>query len=201
MKTRGHTDAGSKGVLPRASLTATRVVQAAVCAWLLGAVPVHVAVGQQAAPTALAANADAAREDMVAEGWHLEQCMAGITYGAPLKLAVAYGGGFLYESNSRPDWCALVVAKIGLGGAQASTGIGTSFAPWGSGVMLTANVLRTFSSPLGATASRNYIGASLHVWPLLALGGELGYYTRMGDKDGESSAGKNIVAWSFGFGF
>lgn len=149
----------------------------------------------------LTASSDTSRTPVEAEGWHVEQCMGGLTYGAPMKLAVAYGGGLLYESNSRPDWCALVVGKIGLGGVQASTGIGTSFAPWGSGIMVTGNFLRTFSSPLNATASRNYVGASVHMWPLLAIGGEIGYYTLLGDAAGASTSGKNIVAWSVGFGF
>lgn len=170
-------------------------------AFLVVAAATASAGAQRAATNGLASPADSARTTISADGWHVEQCMAGLTYGAPLKLAVAYGGGFLYESNSRPDWCALVAGKIGLGGAQVSTGIGTSFAPWGSGVMVTGNVLRTFSSPLSATASRNYVGASIHLWPLLALGGEIGYYTRLGDADGASTSGKHIVAWSVGFGF
>ncbi len=127
--------------------------------------------------------------------------MAGITYGAPLKLAASYGGGFLYESNDGPDYCALGVAKLGLGGAQASVGIGTSFAPWGTGLMATGNVVRTFGSPLDATPKRTYVGASVHFWPALALGGELGLLWRVGDKDGEATAGHRVVTWSVGFGF
>jgi hypothetical protein len=132
------------------------------------------------------------------EGWHVEQCMGGITYGAPLKLAASYGGGFLHESNNGPDVCALGVAKLGLGGAQLSAGIGSSFAPWGTGVMLTGNLLRTFAKPLHATARANYVGASLHLWPALALGGELGYYVRLGDG---ASAGRRVLSWSVGVGF
>ena len=124
--------------------------------------------------------------------------MGGITYGAPLKLAASYGGGFLHESNNGPDVCALGVAKVGLGGAQLSAGIGSSFAPWGTGVMFTGNLLRTFAKPLHATARSNYVGASLHFWPILALGGELGYYVRLGEGP---SAGKRVVGWSVGIGF
>lgn len=134
-------------------------------------------------------------------GWHREQCMGGITYGAPLKLAVSYGGGLLYESNTGPDICALGVAKLGFGGAQGSAGVGTSFAPWGTGIMVTGNVLRTFAAPLNATPRRTYVGASLHVWPAFALGGELGYFVRVGDGANDARAGKRVVSWSVGFGF
>jgi len=134
----------------------------------------------------------------VGDGWHAEQCMGGITYGAPLKLAASYGGGFLHESNNGPDVCALGVAKVGLGGAQLSAGVGTSFAPWGTGVMLTGNLLRTFAKPLHATGNANYVGASLHLWPAFALGGELGYFVRL---SGGGDAGKRVVGWSVGVGF
>ncbi|MCC6245098.1 MAG: hypothetical protein IT353_19800 [Gemmatimonadaceae bacterium] len=139
--------------------------------------------------------------DAPSSKWHREQCMGGITYGAPLKLAVSYGGGLLYESNTGPDICALGVAKLGFGGAQASAGVGTSFAPWGTGIMLTGNLLRTFKSPLHATPHRTYVGASVHVWPAFALGGELGYFVRLGDGASDPSAGKRVVSWSLGFGF
>ena len=135
------------------------------------------------------------------DAWHSEQCIAGFTYGAPLKWALSYGGGLLHESNTGPDVCALAVAKIGIGGAQASIGAGTSFAPWGTGVMITGNVVRTFGAPLKATPRRTYVGASLHLWPVLALGGEIGYYVRLADADGASTSGKHLVAWSAGFGF
>lgn len=134
--------------------------------------------------------------------WHLDQCIAGLTYGAPLKLAVAYGGGLVRESTTGgADWCAPVVAKVGIGGAQGSLGFGASRGPWGTGFMVTANALRTFSSSLHATARRNYAGVSVHLWPALALGGEIGVFTRLGDAAGESSAGKRVVSWSVGFGF
>lgn len=181
-----------------------RVHSAYVCAFATSAVVAALTVSSRATaqptePSALALRADLAPAD--AGAWHLEQCIAGITYGAPLKWAVSYGGGVLRESNGGPDMCALAVAKIGIGGAQGSLGAGTSFAPWGTGVMFTGNVLRTFGSPLKATPRRTYVGASLHLWPALALGGEIGYYVRLGDAVGASSSGKRLVAWSAGFGF
>jgi hypothetical protein len=155
---------------------------------------------QSLSPSGVVARVDTTPD--VGDGsWHLEQCMMGLTYGAPMKLAVAYGGGFLHESNGGPDVCVPLIAKLGFGGGQGSVGIGTSFAPWGSGVMLTGNVLRTFSAPLNATGRRTYVGTSLHIWPALALGGEIGYFWRMGDAPGESTAGKKIWSWSAGFGF
>ncbi len=150
---------------------------------------------------AMATRTDASLTYAENDAWHLEQCIAGITYGAPLKWALSYGGGLLHESNTGPDVCALAVAKIGIGGAQGSIGAGTSFAPWGTGVMITGNLLRTFGAPLKATPRRTYVGASLHLWPVLALGGEIGYYVRLGDPPGASTVGKRLVAWSAGFGF
>ena len=154
-------------------------------------------------PAALVRGHDAApRTDSAGgAGWHLEHCIAGITYGAPLKWAVSYGGGYLRESITGPDLCALAVAKLGIGGAQGSLGLGSSFSPWGSGVLVTANVLRTFGAPLKATPRRTYVGASVHLWPILALGGEVGYYTRLGDAPGASSSAKHLLTWSAGFGF
>lgn len=152
------------------------------------------------APTLAAQSIDADDSDI--RHWHLEQCIAGLTYGAPLKLAVAYGGGLVRESTTGgADWCAPVVAKVGFGGAQGSLGLGASRGPLGTGFMVTANVLRTFSSALYATARRNYAGVSVHLWPALGLGGEIGIFTRLGDAAGESSAGKRVVSWSIGFGF
>lgn len=181
---------------------AARVSRRAVCASgaLVALCSGAHALAQPVSPAAIAVRSDSVRAPSD-DGWQLEQCMMGITYGAPLKLAVSYGGGFLHESNNGPDVCALAVAKLGIGGGQGSVGMGTSFAPWGTGVMLTGNVLRTFSAPLEASPRRTYVGASLHIWPAFALGGEIGYFWRMGDAPGESSAGKKIWSWSAGFGF
>jgi hypothetical protein len=176
-----------------------QALRAGVLASLLTVATATRLAAQQQSPAAL--RSDSTRVTPTESGWHVEQCMAGITYGAPLKLAVSYGGGFLYESNGGPDVCALAVAKVGFGGAQGSMGIGTSFAPWGTGVMVTGNVVRTFSAPLEATPRRTYVGASLHFWPAFALGGELGYLWRMGDEAGTAAAGKRILTWSVGFGF
>ncbi|MBL0171398.1 MAG: hypothetical protein IPP90_11805 [Gemmatimonadaceae bacterium] len=178
-----------------------RAGTAVACVVIAGVMAVTRLGAQPVAPRGLAARHDVVREPAEPEGWHLEQCMAGLTYGAPLKWALSYGGGLLHESNSGPDVCTLAVAKVGLGGAQMSLGAGTSFAPWGSGIMVTGNVLRTFGAPLKATPRRTYVGASLHIWPALAIGGELGYYVRLGDAAGASSSGKRLVAWSVGFGF
>ena len=150
---------------------------------------------------AMATRPDAPHAPADKKTWHPEQCIAGITYGAPLKWALSYGGGMLHEFDTGPDVCALAAAKIGIGGAQASLGAGTSLAPWGTGVMITGNVLRTFGAPLKATPRRTYVGASLHLWPVLALGGEIGYYVRLGDALGASTSGKRLVAWSAGLGF
>lgn len=135
-------------------------------------------------------------------GWHLDQCIGGLTYGGPHKLALAYGGGLVRESMTNgDDTCIMAVGKVGLGAASASFGVGRSIGPMGSGVAITGGVLRTFGGSLNTTPRRTYVGGSVHVWPLLALGGEIGYYVRMGDTAGESTHQRRVITWSAGFGF
>ena len=153
----------------------------------------------QGVPTAAGATAPASPSTPEMR-WRFDQCMGGLTYGAPFKWALSYGGGMVYEGD-RIDLCALAVAKVGLGGAGASVGLAKSYGSMGTGSALTGGIIRTFGDPLNATARRTYVGGSVHLWPLLALGGELGYYVRVGDNAGESSHGKHVITWSAGFGF
>jgi len=106
------------------------------------------------------------RETPSASGtrWQFDQCMGGVTYGAPLKWALSYGMGWVRES-------------------------------------ITGGVLRTFNDPMGALARRTYVGGSVHLWPLLALGGELGYYTRVGTDPAGTTRRRGLITWSTGFGF
>ncbi len=137
-----------------------------------------------------------------ASGWHLDQCIGGLTYGGPHKLAVAWGGGLLHESMTNGnDTCIMAVGKVGFGAASASVGVGRSIGPIGSGVALTGGVLRTFSGSLNTTPRRTYVGGSVHVWPLVAIGGEIGYYVRVGDASGASDFQRHVITWSAGFGF
>jgi hypothetical protein len=132
--------------------------------------------------------------------WQFDQCMGGLTYGAPFKWALSYGMGFVRDSPTS-DWCVLSAAKVGLGGASINLGLANSIGHWGSGAALTAGFLRTFDDPLKATAKRNYVGASVHVWPIVALGGEVGYYTRIGKDPAGLTTPRGMVTWSTGFGF
>lgn len=68
--------------------------------------------------------------------WQFEQCMGGVTYGAPLKWALSYGMGMVRESSTH-DLCVLGAAKIGFGGAGFATGLASSLGPFGSGVAVT----------------------------------------------------------------
>lgn len=154
----------------------------------------------QVTPTPVAAT----RRDTVTRTpttrWQFDQCMGGITYGAPFKWALAYGMGMVRETDNL-DLCFLGAAKVGFGGASVSVGLANSLGHFGSGSAITVGLLRTFNEPMGALPKRTYAGASLHVWPLLALGGEIGYYTPLGaDADGAPAA-KGVVTWSAGFGF
>jgi hypothetical protein len=132
--------------------------------------------------------------------WQFEQCMGGLTYGAPLKWALSYGMGFVRESEQR-DWCFLGAGKVGFGGASFSVGLANSMGKFGSGVAVTGGLLRTFNDPMGAVAKRTYVGGSVHLWPILALGGELGYYRRVGADPVGLGTGRGLLVWSTGFGF
>lgn len=159
------------------------------------------ALAAQTAPSPVAI-ADTARRTTpnASPRWQFDQCMGGLTYGAPLKWALSYGMGLVRESEKR-DWCFLGAAKVGFGGASMSAGLANSLGHWGSGVALTGGVLRTFNDPMGAIAKRTYVGGSLHVWPILALGGEVGVYRRLGTDAPGTTRNRTIITWSTGFGF
>ncbi len=183
-------------------MRATRAVTAGGAALLCGALSSVVPAGvsaQVAAPVSPARASGDSTPRTPTTRWQFDQCMGGLTYGAPLKWALSYGMGLVRESEQR-DWCFLGAAKVGFGGASFNVGIANSLGHWGSGVALTAGVLRTFNDPLGALAQRTYVGGNLHVWPLLALGGDVGYYVPIGS-NAPGSKGKGMVVWSTGFGF
>ncbi len=158
-----------------------------------------------ATATAADAQADTARGGDARGGipnWAWDQCLGGLTYGQPFKLALAYGGGLVHESmTGGADICAFGAAKVGFGAARGSIGIGRSNGPLGSGVALAGGVMRTFDGAWGATPRRTYVGGGITVWPVLGLGAEIGYYVRLGDKAGASNRQRHIITWSAGFGF
>ncbi len=135
--------------------------------------------------------------------WQWDHCLAGITYGGPQKLAVSWGGGLVREGlrERSSDYCAFGAAKLGFGGVRGAIGMGQSRGPLGSGMALSADVLRTFANPGGASARRTYVGVTMHLWPVLGFGGEIGYFVRLGDAAGAARAQRHIVTWSAGFGF
>lgn len=195
----------------RRSLTTYAALLTTACVAQVGSASAS-ALRAQAAPEPVAMQATRARAVAVAAAsaaqdtvthsaprWHFDQCMGGLTYGAPFKFALAYGMGYVRESETT-DWCFLGAAKVGLGGASFNVGLANSLGHWGSGTAVTAGILRTFDNPLGALAKRTYVGGSVHLWPLLALGGEVGYYVPLG-RDAQGERGKGMVTWSAGFGF
>lgn len=146
-------------------------------------------------------NASATASTFDHSPWSVQQCLLGLTYGAPMKLAVAWGGGLLYEDpEGGADVCLFGAGKVGLGGARVSTGIARSLGALGGGAALSLGVLRTFGAPTNATPNRIYVGASLHVFPIVAVGGEIGWYTRIGD-DEPGVPKRSMLTWSAGFGF
>ncbi len=133
--------------------------------------------------------------------WTKGSCMWGLSYGAPFKIALGWAGGMLHEdSEGGSDTCLFGAGKIGVGGVRVSSGVAKSIGALGGGAALSAGFLRTFGAPLNAIPSTNYVGASLHIFPLLGLGGEIGWYTPV-DKgvDGESRGA--MITWSAGIGF
>lgn len=159
------------------------------------------AVTAQTVPSPVLLDGPARRPTpMAVPRWQFDQCMGGLSYGAPLKWALSYGMGLVRESEER-DWCFLGAAKVGFGGAGMNVGLANALGHWGSGVALTGGVLRTFSDPMGALAKRTYVGGSLHVWPILALGGEIGVYRRLGTDAPATTRNRTLITWSTGFGF
>lgn len=131
--------------------------------------------------------------------WHFDQCLGGLTYGAPLKLAVSWAGGLRKELDSGQDVCAFVSPKVGLGGARLSVGFAHTLGTFGSGIAVSGGVLRTFGAPSYADRMSTYAGGSVHVFPILGIGLELGSYHRMGGIAGQGR--KSIIIWSAGIGF
>lgn len=172
---------------------------------IAGVLALTVGTRVHAQPSGLARRAASARAsaDSTPSGvsWQFDQCMGGLTYGAPLKWALSYGMGLVRESPTS-DWCLLTAAKVGLGGAGINVGVANSLGHFGSGASLTAGVLRTFNRPAGtALAERTYVGLSLHLWPILGLGGEIGVYSLVGSALEGSNRGSRLITWSTGFGF
>ncbi|GAB1341912.1 hypothetical protein [Gemmatimonas sp.] len=174
--------------------------RACCAAALVGLAPSALSA-QAAPPSSVTAASDSARSpNGSGSRWQFDQCMGGLTYGAPLKWALSYGMGWVRESEKR-DWCFLGAGKVGFGGASFSVGVANSMGHFGSGVAVTGGMLRTFNDPMGALAKRTYVGGSVHIWPILALGGEVGYYHRVGTDPVALARGRGMITWSTGFGF
>ncbi|MEP6832763.1 MAG: hypothetical protein ABJB74_05180 [Gemmatimonas sp.] len=141
----------------------------------------------------------AAHEQDENAGWHRDQCLGGLTYGAPLKLAVSWAGGLRKELANGQDVCAFVSPKLGLGGTRLSAGIARTAGTFGGGIAVSGGILRTFGSPSYADRMSTYAGGSLHVFPMLGIGLELGAYHRLGGVTGQGR--KSIIIWSAGIGF
>lgn|GEM_PF-1466638 len=152
------------------------------------------------APTCVRAQSNTASPASSEEsGWHREQCLGGLTYGAPLKLAASWAGGLRKELANGQDACAFVSPKVGLGGARLGVGFARTTGTFGGGVAASAAVIRTFGSPSYADRQSTYAGGSLHYFPLLGIGLELGWYKRLGGVNARGRA--TIISWSAGIGF
>ncbi|MBC8087206.1 MAG: hypothetical protein H7Z40_08050 [Phycisphaerae bacterium] len=151
------------------------------------------------APLTGAQSSTAANADSTASGWNAEQCLGGLTYGAPLKLAASWAGGLRKELENGQNVCAFVSPKVGLGGARLGVGFARTTGTFGGGVAASAAVIRTFGSPSYADRQSTYAGAWLHYFPLLGIGLELGWYKRLGGVSGRGR--ESIIAWSAGIGF
>lgn len=177
------------------------------CALFLMMLASSIAAAQSNAPLPLRANATVAVQNSMASplvqndstGWHPEQCLGGLTYGAPLKLAASWAGGLRKELANGQDVCAFVSPKIGLGGARLGAGFARTTGTFGGGYAGSVAIIRTFGSPSYADRQSTYAGGSLHYFPLLGIGLELGWYKRLGGVNGRGR--EAIIAWSAGIGF
>lgn len=131
--------------------------------------------------------------------WHLDQCLGGLTYGAPLKLAASWAGGLRKELSNGQDVCAFITPKVGLGGARLGAGFARTTGTFGGGYAGSVAIIRTFGAPSYADRMSTYAGGSLHYFPLLGIGLELGWYKRLGGPDDRGR--KSIISWSLGLGF
>lgn len=128
-----------------------------------------------------------------------DRCMVGVSYGAPFKMAVSYARGRVLEAEDvGADVCNYASAKLGVGGARFALGTSRTSNALGGAAGLSVGVLRTFGTPLHAARWSNYAGAAVHVLPALGLGGEIGYFMRVG---GHGATPRRMVTWSMGFGF
>ena len=129
------------------------------------------------------------------------RCMVGVSYGAPLKMALSYATGRVIESDGDgADVCTYASAKVGIGGARLALGTSRTINALGGGAGASVGLLRTFGTPLHAQPWRNHVGVAVHVIPALGFGGELGYYVRVG-KNASGAPAKRVITWSAGFGF
>ena len=129
------------------------------------------------------------------------RCMVGVSYGAPLKMALSYATGRVIESDGEgADVCNYASAKVGIGGARLALGTSRTINALGGGAGASIGLLRTFGTPLHAQPWRNHVGVAVHVIPALGFGGELGYYVRIGNNANGAPATR-VITWSAGFGF
>jgi len=140
-----------------------------------------------------------ATQALSAQNTRWGRCMVGVSYSAPLKLAVSYAHGRVYESpEGGADVCNYVSGKLGIGGARLMLGTSRTINTLGGGAGASVGLMRTFRTPLHATESSNYAGVTVHLLPAVAFGGELGYFVRVGGVSGPS---RRLFTWSAGFGF
>ena len=129
------------------------------------------------------------------------RCMVGVGYGAPLKLSMSYATGRVSESESGgADVCDYLSTKLGIGGARLAVGRSRTINTLGGAAGVSVGLMRTFGTPLHAQPWRNHVGFSVHVLPAIGIGGEIGYYVRLGN-DPSGAPAKRVITWSTGFGF
>lgn len=167
---------------------------AAVCLPIATARAQRVAGGPPVSPTERTRGPDEADDNR----WRLDRCLLGVSYGSPLKLSVAAAGGLRRAFASR-SVCAYGATHLGLGGTRASIGSAVTIGRFASALGVSGGVLRTFGSPGGdAQRWRNYVGGSVHVWPLLGIHTEFGAYSLVVRG---AEAGQRLVTWSVGVGY
>ncbi len=119
--------------------------------------------------------------------------VGGLHYGTPLRWSLAFGA--LVDPRRAGGGGLLVLGESGLGGVRASLGGVRVLPGYGSGVAVTAGVLRTNGEPWQFAPRTTYAGVEARLLPILVTGVRVGVWRRIGGRpDG-------ATRWSIGGSF
>lgn len=109
--------------------------------------------------------------------------LVGVRYGSPLRASL-YGGWLIGTGDGSGYRGYSMVTEVGQAGLRLSGGL-TRFGDGGT-LRLEAGVLRTWGSPSRALPGATYLGAEVLATRFWVLGGSVGFYTLVGEREGAS---------------